>query len=129
MKKKPNNPSLSIVDNASLEFIINHIVEGVQEMSARKQTMTQKQAAQLQLDFFHFPKDLRRHQSSVFIHNLLHGLFRGICESVNRKNSLSIALMESSWSSDKFLRVIRSWRDPYQFPKNCVSDFQRSQRN
>ena len=35
--------SLPIVGNASLEFIINHIVEVVQEMSARKQTMTQKQ--------------------------------------------------------------------------------------
>lgn len=47
MKKKPNDPSLPIVGNGSLEFIINHIVEVVQEMSARKQTMTQKQAAQI----------------------------------------------------------------------------------
>ncbi|HYK21214.1 MAG TPA: hypothetical protein VEV42_10800 [Pyrinomonadaceae bacterium] len=47
MKKKPNDPSLPIVGNASMEFIINDIVEVVQQMSARKQTMTQKQAAQI----------------------------------------------------------------------------------
>jgi hypothetical protein len=45
--KKHNDCSLPIVGNASLEFIINHIVEVVQITSARKQTRTQKQAAQI----------------------------------------------------------------------------------
>jgi hypothetical protein len=45
--KKHNDPSLPVIDNASLEFIINHIVEMVQITSARKQTKTQKQAAQI----------------------------------------------------------------------------------
>jgi hypothetical protein len=45
--KKPNDPSLPIVGNWPLEFIINHIVEVVQITSARKHTRTQKQAAQI----------------------------------------------------------------------------------
>jgi hypothetical protein len=45
--KKPNDPSLPIVGNGPLEFIINHIVEVVQITSARKHTRTQKQAAQI----------------------------------------------------------------------------------
>ena len=36
---------------------------------------------------------------------------------------------ESAQAADKFRHVIRSWRDPDQFPKNSVSDFKRSQRN
>ena len=45
--KKPNDPSMPIVGNGLLEFIINHIVEVVQITSARKPTRTQKQAAQI----------------------------------------------------------------------------------
>ena len=45
--KKTKDPSPPIASKAFLEFIINHIVEVVQITSTRKQTRTQKQAAQI----------------------------------------------------------------------------------
>lgn len=45
--KKHNDPSLPVIGNASLEFFINHMVEVFQITSARKQTKTQKHAAQI----------------------------------------------------------------------------------